>query len=242
MRAYKRSGDGDWLPPVIYRFEDSKDSGNHPRDCEAITQTSLVNETVLVLFEAEKKLVEYDVSAVIAEKTQEWSTRPLANHLEGMAFVPFEVLVEHGFQDGEGNFLDGRTLEKHGLVLLSQQSQGTIFAAELLQDGTLREAGRYDGPLKDTRALELDRRSGVLYALDGKDFAALQLSSSKSTDGRSFEVLLHTPSPGPDDIEGLALSAPAEGDAWMIITDDENPDGNRAVLLYSEFRPVHEPN
>ena len=78
----------------------------------------------------------------------------------------------------------------NGIVLLSDQDNGGVYALDLKPDRTYDLVGRYELPTGSTRGLELDRSTGLLNFVDGSISCRSWISSSnldhKDDSGRAI--------------------------------------------------------
>ena len=228
IRAYDMSGPN---PQLLVDVEIGA-------DFEGITQADLNRPEVLVVAENQQEARHYDLSSPDEPVLlQDWDLSGINNEedgLEGFVFVPNQELATFGFVDQAGNPFTASQSPLGGIVLVSEQQTGDILAVDLVEAEPL-VIGRYQTPLSSTRGLELDRNAGILYLVDGTGSARLRLSSKSVGGGRAFDIVDQYPGPGPGGAEGIAVSWAFEPSVWAIITDDDNNNGNTAVLWYRQF-------
>lgn len=223
-------------------------------DIEAITQIGAVENEVLVLAEKQKiiRLIQVDIKKPINTLSlQQWNISGLVSQkkkgFEGMAFIPcqfFDKNKQAKFISQNGKQYVCNDNDIGGLVMLSHQKNGHAYAVQLNKDESVVSYGEFEIGLSETRALEFDRSTGYLYALDQYKLVVLKISGK-----HGFEEISIFTSPTPKGVEGLAIT-PAQLDGvkniqhWAIITDDENkkdkfnPLSNQAVLQYNDFVPL----
>ncbi len=226
VRAYRLTGTG-------WRFD--KRWNLNGVDCEGVTQWGGAPRRVLILAETQQQIREYDLSTASAVRLRTWDISGLVaddDGMEGMAFVP-DAALAGGFVAGDGRPYPESGSDLGGLVFVSYQETGDLYALDLEVGGAVHLVGVYTGGLTNTRGLEFDPSTGILYAIDGSRFAAMRLSSK-----RAFDIELATESPGPSGVEGLALTPFGDAVHWGLVTDDDNDAGDGAVLLFNDFAPL----
>ncbi len=211
-------------------------------DFEGITQVNPGSREVYVLAENDQELHRYEASSgQSARLLQIWDLSDLVaseEGLEGLTFVPDAFLQAQGFRQQDGGFYGGSEGGLGGLMMLSFQEGGDIFALDLdAGRDDFVVVGRYRAPTPSTRGLEFDRLSGLLFMVDATNVAAVALSTTGQGFNQSFDIAAFYNGPGPAGAEGLAIDLSASPAPWAIITDDDNSSGNTAVLWYRQFRP-----
>ena len=220
------------------------DDGNDHFDLEGVTQTGVDNNEILVLAEDNQQIRQYRIDSNQAELLDSWDISNIESSIddsfEGMAYVPFAsngALV----QDAENSF--------PGYVLVSIQEQdnspgfannGNIYILKLRNStppgdshNSVELIDIIAIPLVDTRGLEFDQSTRILYGIDQSEMIVIKLSETFAP-----EVIVQYESPGPDGVEGIALTPANSASHWLMLSDDDNDDEFGAVLEYPNFRPI----
>ncbi len=226
VRIYKKEDD-NWN--LENRFEISG------INLEGITQTGQSEKTFLIIDEGSQQIKQYKFEADTIEIIKSWDVSDLVEDddgLEGIVFIP-DGSLKNVFTAKNGELYQQNSNWLGGLVFVAYQENGNIYALDLNPDGTKDYLGSFGTHLKNTRGLEFDQSTNILYAIDRDGFVALKLSSR-----RVMDVVELMDSPGPEGVEGLALTPSTSESNWLITTDDDNNENDGAVLQYHSFEYV----
>jgi len=221
-------------------------------DIEGITQVDSLTNAVFVIVEKAEDIREYRVSDGALVRT--WDLTPTVGSLandgtEGIAFVPDASLAAGRFTDWNGNRYTRSAHGTNGLggiMLVSVQAGGYVYAVDLKKDGTHTLVGKYRTSRRETCELAFDPSDGRLYILHntgGNVLEVSDMSSSEDKPDRRFTTLREIRVPSGSNIEGFALTpAPGGGavkERWCFFTDDDAEDGALRwfMRLPSSFLP-----
>lgn len=239
VRAYKyNTFTKNFVESKRFKFE-----GEKSFDFESITQEDLEKDIFLLLNEKRMMIQEFDLSGDKPKLLGQWKIKHLEGakkkaSFEGMMFVPNSELKRQNFVDGKGQRYEKAKNGGLGLLFVSDQKTGDIFALDLGANGTYTQVGLYFLPLDSTRGLEFDRQGKYSYAIDGAQSAKFKLSSvateKNGREGRSFTIVKLFEGPGPDAAEGIAIAPGllSKGKKSVFVTDDDNLKGVAAVRWY----------
>ena len=207
-------------------------------DLEGITQVSTAADRIFVIDESTRILRAYWIDTGASAGT--WTLTDIPDWgnsgPEGIAFVPDAWLAQSGFVDGNGNAypqsLHGAA-GFGGVLFVAVQTNGWVYAFDLMTDGTQTFVGRYLTSRTESCELAFDASNGRMFVLHntaGNWLEVTDLTSTLVGSDRKFNTLSEIQVPSDSNIEGFALTPAATtsgvlGDRWCFFTDDSAASG-----------------
>jgi len=213
-------------------------------DLEGICQPD-DSQPFVYLMDENGYIRQYDVTNFgVINQPRTWDIRAFAgpnggSGPEAITFVPDEWLRREGFRDASGA-LRTSSNGMGGLMFVGHQTGGYVHVFDLNPgNNTFSYYGKILTSRAETADLAFDRATGKLYIwhnIDSNYLEVAELNSTPVGNERRFRTLIEYNGPRAGNLEGIALASNPQADAWFMVTDDDNLNGE-AVTIYKHFSP-----